>query len=216
METLHSWPEAGNQSSASNLIQFLCFNSSMIPSRGSQSASSIDQSTMMVCVDCFQTKGDSQKTLCQNPNCCFYLQSFRTQTRKSIVPTRRHASISELSYDPCWPSFNSSVEPPTTSNATIGSSDAIWHAWANPYPVSSQSSSGPGLNYGSRTKQRSQSTCFDSGPTNVKTNGFRSRLMSLPVPELYEPVEATDLVEDAFISGSLVKDEFKVCACGSH
>jgi len=49
------------------------------------------------------------------------------------------------------------------------------------------------------------------------SSGFCSRLMSLPrpVPDLSELVEATDVVkvEDAFLSGSLFKKNFKVCGC---
>ena len=199
----------------------------MYKPRAARSTSMSAPSHSMVCVDCFQAKGESELRIpCQNPHCCFYLQT--PLPSKTVSPTRRTASVSEVnaSYDSGWSLFGPRGSQPHSTTHTnplsaakcnpqlplpVTSSDKIW---GHPVPH-------PGLLYSNSVplqeatqKKRSQSTCFDKEEDRIKSSRpIRSRLLSLQMPEVLDQPEYGDLVEDAFASSSLLRGEdVKVCA----
>lgn len=173
------------------------------PRRASGSAS--EQYNSMVCVNCFQAKGENElKTPCQNPQCHFYLR-----TSGSSLPAALRSSVSstdKTGFD-LWSPFASQTAP-QQFHMKPASPSSLWA-----YPPSSMfnstiSKESPQL------KKRSHSTCFENEAEKIKTSRFlRSRLMSLPMSEVLEQVQVdgSDIVEDAFISSpSFAGEEMKV------
>ncbi len=155
---------------------------------------------MLVCVDCFQAKGENELRIpCQNPNCHFYLP-----------PARRSTSFSEANFNPWSPFTGGYDQQQIDSNPPHFTMPATTHAsslWA--YPASSM------LSKNSIQKQRTQSVCFESEREKIKSGRYlRSRLMSLPMSEVLEQVETSDMIEDAFVSTPLFRgEEGKVTFC---
>ncbi len=160
----------------------------------------------MVCVDCFQAKGENELRIpCQNPNCHFYLQA-PGASKISIPPARRSTSFSEANFNPWSPFTGGYDQQQIDSNPPHFTMPATTHAsslWA--YPASSM------LSKNSIQKQRTQSVCFESKREKIKSGRcLRSRLMSLPMSEVLEQVETSDMIEDAFVSTPLFREEGKV------
>ncbi len=183
---------------------FLSSSSEMfrsVPPRAPRSASTSGNS--MVCVDCFQAKGENELRIpCQNPNCHFYLQA-PGASKMSIPPAHRSTSISEASFNPWSPFTGGYDQQQADSNPPHYTIPATPHAsslWA--YPASSM------LSKKSIQKQRTQSVCFENEREKIKSGRYlRSRLMSLPMSEVLEQVETSDMVEDAFVSTPLFRGE---------
>lgn len=171
-----------------------------VPRRASASAS--EQGSSMVCVDCFQAKGESElRTACQNPHCHFYLQA-----PGSSFPAAAHrsASTSNRSFDP-WSPFASRYEENPSRQFSTKSATQSASLWA--YPPSSMFNLAISKE-STQQKTRSHSTCFEGEADKNRTSRFlRSRLMSLPMAEVLEQVDGSDVVEDAFLSSPLFAGE---------